>query len=129
MTDTMSHIGSLIGTTIEWIGVLVIAVGILIATVAALGQVSKSESEEILNHFRRRIKRHMLLGLDFMVAGDIIRTVTVEPTISGITGLGLLVLVRTVLVFTVHLELEGRWPWQAPPPPPAPGGNSMKGSP
>jgi uncharacterized membrane protein len=54
----------------------------------------------------------MLLGLDFLVAGDIIRTVTVTHSITGVLSLGLIVLIRTLLVFTIHLEVEGRWPWQ-----------------
>ncbi len=54
----------------------------------------------------------MLLGLEFLVAGDIIRTVVVANSISDVASLGLIVLIRTVLVFTIHLELEGRWPWQ-----------------
>lgn len=115
MDMEISSIGSLIGASIEWIGVLVIVVGFLIATIGAVRQILRDGKERILDEFRKQIKRDMLLGLDFMVAGDIIRTVTVEPSISGIASLGLLVLVRTVLVFTIHLELEGHWPWQAPP--------------
>ncbi len=54
----------------------------------------------------------MMVGLEFLVAGDIIRTIIVAHTLTDIGGLGLLVLIRTVLVFTIHLEVEGRWPWQ-----------------
>ena len=53
-----------------------------------------------------------MLGLEFLIAGDIIRTVVVAHSLADILSLGLLVLIRTVLVFTIHLELEGRWPWQ-----------------
>ncbi len=56
--------------------------------------------------------RAMLIGLEFLVAGDIIRTVIVDHTLEDIAGLGLIVIIRTILVFTIHLELEGRWPWQ-----------------
>ena len=52
------------------------------------------------------------MGLEFLVAGDIIRTVVVSHTLTDISSLGLLVLIRTVLVFTMHLELHGHWPWQ-----------------
>ena len=54
----------------------------------------------------------MLLGLNFLVAGDIIRTVIVSHSISNVASLGLIVLIRTFLVFTIHLEVEGQWPWQ-----------------
>jgi uncharacterized membrane protein len=65
----------------------------------------------------------MMLGLEFLVAGDIIRTVLVAHSISDLLSLGLLVLIRTVLVFTIHLETEGHWPWQ-PAPEKAQGANS-----
>lgn len=55
----------------------------------------------------------MLVGLEFLVAGDIIRTVVVIDTITDVASLGLVVVIRTVLVFTIHLEVEGHWPWQA----------------
>jgi len=57
----------------------------------------------------------MMLGLEFLVAGDIIRTVVVAHSITDVASLGLLVLIRTVLVFTIHLEVEGCWPWQPSP--------------
>ena len=54
----------------------------------------------------------MLLGLDFLVAGDIIRTITVDPTLLGVASLCFLVMIRTALVFTIHVEIEGHWPCQ-----------------
>ena len=116
MDINFSEIGNLTGHTIEAIGVLVIVAGFILAGVSALRHLLDQSGEERLHDFRHRIKGNMLLGLDFLVAGDIIRTVTVEPTITGIASLGLLVLVRTVLVFTIHLELHGHWPWQRPIP-------------
>jgi len=115
MQVNFAEIGSITGHTIEAIGVAVIVVGFIFAAVSALRHLFDKSGEALLNDFRHRIKVNRLLGLDFLVAGDIIRTVTVEPTIFGISGLGLLVLVRTVLVFTIHLELHGRWPWQQAP--------------
>ena len=64
------------------------------------------------HEFRQDIGRAMLIGLEFLVAGDIIRTVVVAHTLEDVASLGLLVLIRTVVVFTIHVELEGRWPWQ-----------------
>jgi uncharacterized membrane protein len=55
----------------------------------------------------------LLLGLEFLVAADIIRTVIIEPTIEGISSLGLLVVVRIVLGWSIEVEIQGRWPWQA----------------
>ena len=115
MSIQYAELGNLIGHTIEAIGVLVIVTGFIVAALLALRQLLVGGGAGLLHDFRHRIKVNMLLGLDFLVAGDIIRTVTVEPSISGVASLGLLVLVRTVLVFTIHLELHGRWPWQPAP--------------
>lgn len=69
---------------------------------------------------RQDIGRAILLGLEFMVAGDIIRTVAVEPTVNGLLVLGGIVLIRTFLSLSLEVELEGRWPWRARAPgPPA----------
>ncbi len=54
----------------------------------------------------------MLLGLDLLIAADIIRTVTLEPTLENVAALGLLVVVRTFLSWALVLEADGRWPWQ-----------------
>jgi hypothetical protein len=55
----------------------------------------------------------LLLGLELMVAADVIRTVTFEPTVANVAVLGSLVLVRTFLSWSMSVELEGQWPWQA----------------
>ncbi len=61
---------------------------------------------------RQNLGRAILLGLEFLVAGDIVRTVGVEPSLRSIVVLGLVVLVRTFLSFTLEVELAGSWPWQ-----------------
>ncbi|GAB6194747.1 DUF1622 domain-containing protein [Lysobacter xanthus] len=68
---------------------------------------------------RQDVGRGILLGLEFMVAGDIIRTVAVEPTINGLVVLGGIVLIRTFLSLSLEVELEGRWPWSPAPRVPA----------
>jgi uncharacterized membrane protein len=62
--------------------------------------------------YRRRLGRALLLGLEILVAGDIVRTVALDNTLRGVAGLGLLVLVRTFLSWSLIVEVEGRWPWQ-----------------
>ena len=62
---------------------------------------------------RKDLGRSILLGLEFLVAGDIISTITIEPTLESVTVLGLIVLIRTFLSFSLELEINGRWPWQA----------------
>ena len=62
--------------------------------------------------FRRQLGRSIILGLEFLIAGDIIRTVIVADTLANVAILGLIILIRTFLGLTLHLEVEGRWPWQ-----------------
>ena len=103
-----------IGYAVEAFGVLLIVMGACIA-VAKYGIKSViSTGGEPYHEFRRVMGRSMMVGLEFLVAGDIIRTVIASHTFTGISILGLVVIIRTVLVFTIHLELEGRWPWQRP---------------
>jgi len=56
--------------------------------------------------------RSIVLGLEFLIAGDIIRTVIVSPTLESVAVLAVIVLVRAFLTMTLTLEIEGRWPWQ-----------------
>lgn len=100
-----------IGLVVEVLGVTLIVAGILRAVIwYGLGILR--EVADRYGDFRRDVGRSLLVGLEFLVAGDIIRTVVIANTISDVAALGLLVLVRTVLVFTIHLEVEGHWPWQ-----------------
>ena len=89
-----------------------IVIGALWASLKVVTRFLASERATIYDDYRRALGRSMMLGLEFLVAGDIIRTVIVAHTVEDIFGLGLIVIIRTVLVFTIHLEVEGRWPWQ-----------------
>lgn len=114
MAETdFAELTSVIGYAIELVGVAVIVFGALLATLQLLRRWRQTASEERYFNFRRGLGRSMMLGLEFLVAGDIIGTVVVTPSIGDVISLGLVVLIRTVLVFTIHLEVEGRWPWQA----------------
>jgi uncharacterized membrane protein len=100
------------GIAVEIVGVITIVIGALWASFKAVTRYLASDRETIYHDYRRALGRSMMLGLEFLVAGDIIRTVIVAHTLEDIYGLGLIVIIRTVLVFTIHLEVEGRWPWQ-----------------
>ncbi|MGI9621244.1 MAG: DUF1622 domain-containing protein, partial [Acidimicrobiales bacterium] len=65
--------------------------------------------------FKRHIARGLLVGLDLLIAADVIKTVTLEGTLESAAVLGLLVLIRTFLSWTLVLEVEGCWPWQRNP--------------
>jgi uncharacterized membrane protein len=62
--------------------------------------------------YRRNLGRGILLGLEFLVIADIIGTVAIEPTFRNLGVLGLIVLIRTFLSFSLEVEIEGHWPWQ-----------------
>jgi uncharacterized membrane protein len=99
---------------IEMAGVAVIVLGGLAATVlflVALGR--RSDFSSAYTSYRRDLGRAILLGLEFLVAGDIIATILIQPTLEGAAALGLIVLIRTFLSFSLETEIEGRLPWHA----------------
>ena len=107
------EIVSIAGYAIEASGVLVVIIGSILATYAFVRSVRTLPDGVAYTNYRRQLGRSIILGLEFLIAGDIIRTVVVENTIESILILGLIVLIRTFLSVTLHLEVEGRWPWQA----------------
>jgi uncharacterized membrane protein len=115
MLTTFVTLISVTGYAVETVGVVIIILGSTWATIRMLREFSRELVEKQYQRYRRDLARAMLLGLEFLVAGDIIRTVVVANSISDVASLGLVVLIRTVLVFTIHLEIEGRWPWQPSP--------------
>ncbi|MEV0733124.1 DUF1622 domain-containing protein [Polymorphospora sp. NPDC050346] len=103
-----------IGGLLDLAGVLVIAVGVLVTSVAFLrGYRRDRQRGDAYRSYRQGVGRAILLGLELLVAGDIIRTVAVSPTFHSVGVLALIVVVRTLLSFTLEVELEGRWPWQS----------------
>ena len=99
---------------IEGFGVLVIVIGSLIATVRFLRRWRGDSTEATYQEYRRVVGRSIILGLEFLIAGDVIRTVVVSHTMSSVTVLALVVVIRTFLSFTLAIEIEGRVPWQRP---------------
>jgi uncharacterized membrane protein len=98
---------------IEYAGVGVIVVGGAIATgVFLLEAVRRDEFREAYRGYRSNLGRAILLGLEFLVAGDIIATILVEPTLHSVAALGLVVLIRTFLSFSLETEIEGTFPWR-----------------
>lgn len=106
---------------VEWaaLGIELLAVAIIVGaviimavrrgTVRYLFQLGKSGAYE---NYRNQLGRALLLGLELMVAADVVRTVTFEATVKNVAALGLLVLVRTLLSWGMSVEIEGCWPWQ-----------------
>ena len=100
-----------VAKAIDGAGVVVLIVGLLVATALFLRALRGEGADAAFKPYRQRIGRSILLSLEFLVAADIIRTVAVEPTFRGVGVLAIIVLVRTFLSFTLEVELEGRWPW------------------
>lgn len=101
-----------VGQVVDAAGVAVIVFGIVWATFEYLRQYRVKSSPPAYSVYRRSLGRAILLGLEILVAADIIRTVATEPTFSSLGVLGLLILIRTFLSVEIEMEIEGRWPWQ-----------------
>lgn len=133
MDAWLAHALSWLIPLIEAVGVAVMLAGFLIATGVWLAGLGRVESHAAYLAYRRRSVRGLILGLEFLVAADIIRTITIDYSVHSLLMLGLIVLIRTFLVFALHLEIEGRLPWQppsesdpAPEPEPAPGASDHR---
>lgn len=95
---------------IEGIGVCVMILGGVAASFIYLKSLSQ-KSISAYEEYRKNLGRAILLGLEFLVAGDIIGTIAVKPTFTSLGVLGLIVLIRTFLSLSLTVEIEGRWPW------------------
>lgn len=100
------------GYIIEAVGVLTIVVGCILSGVWFARRLRSMQRLDAYQELRRDVGRSIILGLEFLIAGDIIRTVTVSPTFESVVVLAVIVLVRAFLTMTLTLEVEGRWPWQ-----------------
>jgi len=101
---------SALGIEVMAVGVIVLA--IVVGTVRFLLHFN-NKTIDAYQDFKTRLVRALLLGLEFLVAADIVRTVALQPTLKNVAILGALVLVRTFLSWSLVVEIEGRWPWQA----------------
>ena len=108
------HAIPVVGSAIEIFGVLIIVIGIAWATYVHLRRPMPGEDTEV---YKIRIGRSLLLGLEVLVAADIVKTIAHELSFVSLGLLAGLVLVRTFLSWTLVLEIEGRWPWQREPSP------------
>ncbi|MHA7239517.1 DUF1622 domain-containing protein [Arthrobacter sp. TMS1-12-1] len=102
-----------VGKAVDAAGVAAIVIGAVIAALVAGAALLRRRSDDGIYHrFRQRLGRSILLGLELLVAADIIRTVAVTPTFESVGVLAVIVLIRTFLSWSLELEISGRWPWQ-----------------
>ena len=113
MTEVIQPVAKWCAAIVEMIGIVIIT-GIAIQVVLRglwLG-IKKTSYEKIMAEVRQHLGKGILLGLEFLIAADIIHTVAVELTFESITVLAVVVVIRTFLSFTLEAELHGKWPWQ-----------------
>src|SRR3954468_9789936 len=113
---TYSHLIAMAGRGAEAAGVAVIVIGFVVAGALAVADLGRQPKAKVFRALRQRLGRAILLGLELLVGADIIGTVTEDPNLTSVLVLGVIVLIRTFLSFTLELEIEGRWPWQKPAP-------------
>tara|TARA_R110000868_G_scaffold41157_1_gene141033 strand:- start:969 stop:1412 length:444 start_codon:yes stop_codon:yes gene_type:complete len=99
-------------TALELAGTGAILAGALIATAACAKRSWSSGYEAAYRPFRADLGRSILLGLEFLVAGDILKSLVINPTLADLVVLAGLILVRTFLSVSLGVEINGHWPWQ-----------------
>jgi uncharacterized membrane protein len=96
----------------EVVGVAVLVVGSLAALVRAAMRVAQGERATAYERARHDVGRTILLGLEVLIISDIVQTITIDPTLESAATLGLIVVVRTFLSFSLEIELDGSVPWR-----------------
>lgn len=109
--ENFRQIMDIVGTAVDGAGVCIVVGGALFATVRVAILRTHGTGSYYMT-YRQDVGRAILLGLEFLIAGDLIRTVVVAPTMQNVLVLGLIVLIRTFLSLSLQLEIEGRLPWQ-----------------
>jgi uncharacterized membrane protein len=112
--ETIRHAIEVSASLIEAIAVAVILIAVVHGTARYLFHL-QSRPKDAYGAYKRYLGKALLLGLEFLVAADIVRTVALEPTMINVAILAILVVVRTFLSWSLVVELEGRWPWQIQP--------------
>ena len=119
LTDAqMLEFAIAVARVFELAGIGAIIAGALVALahfVLALAGKQRAEDADgqgLVPAFRKTLGLSILTGLELLVAADIIRTVSIEPTMENVLVLGLIVIIRTFLSMSLEVEINGRWPWQ-----------------
>ena len=111
MDASASDLLHIITRVIEWSGITVIVLGLAWGSVRFVWRLRVGQSDPF-RHYRADVGRGILLGLEFLVAADIIATVAIEPTLQSLAVLACIVAIRTFLSLSLEVEVTGRWPWR-----------------
>ena len=117
-----SEVIEVLHEVIEWSALVIelLAVAVIVAAVVVLAikrgtvrYIFQEHATGDYENYKHQLGKALLLGLELLVAADVVRTVALEPTLNNVALLGLLVLIRTFLSWSLSVEMEGRWPWQS----------------
>jgi uncharacterized membrane protein len=97
---------------LELAGTVTIVLGAVIATVILVRRYARGDGGDVLQSYRASLGRSILLGLEFLVAGDILKSLVIDPTLDDLLVLAGLILVRTFLSVSLGVEINGHWPWE-----------------
>jgi len=111
---TFDHVMEWAQKAFEIVGVTILVIGAVWAFIeTAVARLHGAPRDSVFVMIRRTLGRAILLGLEFLVVADIIRTIVVEPTLGSALSLGIIVLVRVLLSFAIDIDVDGRVPWRA----------------
>jgi len=114
LPEIVKPVAEFCAAAVELVGITMLALlAIAVVVIGAARLAAGRSSHEVWEQTREQLGRAILLGLEFLVAADIIHTVAVELTYETVTVLAIIVAIRTFLSFTLEVELTGRWPWQS----------------
>jgi uncharacterized membrane protein len=116
MPDQVIEILKLITRGLEIVGAGLMVLGFVIATVRWVRQYLQDRTSPAGKNYRQALGRVVLIGLEVLVAATILKTITLEETVESVSFLAIMVAIRTILGWTMVLEMTGRWPWQRPRP-------------
>ena len=109
----IKHTIELIGSAFELAGVAVLVIGSILAFVRSIVSLIRlRDGPAAYRHLRLYLGRSIVVGLEILIAADIIRSVVIDPTFTSVGVLGLIVLIRTFLSWSLDVEINGEWPWQ-----------------
>ena len=109
----IKHTIELIGSAFELAGVAVLVIGSILALVRSIVSLIRlRDGPAAYRHLRLYLGRSIVVGLELLIAADIVRSVAIDPTFTSVGVLALIVLVRTFLSWSLEVEINGEWPWQ-----------------
>ena len=102
-----------VGTGFQVVGIAVLVIGALLAFVVYLKASRRRDTPTAYSDLRRDLGKAILVGLELLVAADIISSVAINPTFATVGVLGMIIVIRTFLSWSLEVEVNGRWPWQS----------------